>query len=313
MIAVDDLHKSYGGHPVLRGVTFACRPGRVTGFLGPNGAGKSTTLRVLCGLATADRGTALVDGLPYADHEQAGTQVGVMLDTSALHPGRTGRESVRLVAMMTRQSRSRADETLEMVGLADAAGRRVGQYSLGMRQRLGVAVALVARPRTLILDEPVNGLDPEGIHWIRTLIRGFAADGGTVLVSSHLLNEVAATVDDVVIIGAGRVVRESALADLAGVDEGTVVETLDPDRLAAALVARGLAYEAAGAGVRVQAPPAVLGQLLLDERIVATALVPSRRSSIEDVFLQVTADASGPGADPMMPSRAAAARQEVAV
>ena len=288
MIEVRGLHKTYAGRPVLQGVTFSCRPGRVTGFLGPNGAGKSTTLRILCGLATADRGDALIAGAPYASHPHVGAQVGVMLDTSALHPGRTGRESVRLVAMMTGQSRARADQTLERVGLAGAAGRAVGGYSLGMRQRLGVAIALIGDPETLILDEPVNGLDPEGIHWIRTLIRGFAADGGTVLVSSHLLNEVAATVDDVVIIREGRVVQQSSLADLTRVDHGVVVETAEPERLRAALARRGLASEPAGTGILVQAAPAVVGQLLVDERIAPTALVPSQRSTIEEVFLELT-------------------------
>ena len=288
MIEVRGLHKTYAGRPVLRGVTFSCRPGRVTGFLGPNGAGKSTTLRILCGLAEADQGVALVDGVRYVEHANVGSRVGVMLDTSALHPGRTGRETARLVAMMTGQPRSRADETLELVGLSRAAGRTVGGYSLGMRQRLGVAVALVGDPETLILDEPVNGLDPEGIHWIRTLIRGFAADGGTVLVSSHLLNEVAATVDDVVIISEGEVVRQSSLADLTRTDHGVVVETLHVDRLRAALTARGLAFEPAGAGTLVSAAPALVGQLLVDERIPPTALVPSQRSTIEDVFLELT-------------------------
>lgn len=288
MIEVIDLHKAYAGHPVLQGVTFSCRPGRVTGFLGPNGAGKSTTLRILCGLAKADRGEARLGGVRYADHRNVGSRVGVMLDTSALHPGRSGREAARLVAMMTGQPRSRADETLELVGLSGAAHRTVGGYSLGMRQRLGVAIALIGDPETLILDEPVNGLDPEGIHWIRTLIRGFAADGGTVLVSSHLLNEVAATVDDVVIIRAGRVVRQSSLADLTRVDRSVVVETVEADRLRSALRARGLVYEPAGAGILVQADPGLVGQLLVDERIPPTALLPSTRSTIEDVFLELT-------------------------
>ena len=288
MIEVRDLHKAYAGRPVLQGVTFRCRPGRVTGFLGPNGAGKSTTLRILCGLATADRGEARIAGIRYADHRCVGSRVGVMLDTSALHPGRTGRETARLAAMMTGQPRAVADETLDRVGLAGAASRAVAGYSLGMRQRLGVAVALVGNPETLVLDEPVNGLDPEGIHWIRTLIRGFAADGGTVLVSSHLLNEVAATVDDVVIIREGRVVRESSLAELTRTERSVVVETPELDRLRSVLRARGLAHQPAGAGVLVQAEPGLVGQLLVEERIAPTALVPSTRSTIEDVFLELT-------------------------
>jgi ABC-2 type transport system ATP-binding protein len=290
VIEVRGLQKTYAGRAVLRGVTFSCQPGRVTGFLGPNGAGKSTTLRILCGLAEADAGQALIDGVRYADHANVGSRVGVMLDTSALHPGRTGREAVRLVAMMTGQPRSRADEALDLVGLTKAARRTVGGYSLGMRQRLGVAIALIGQPETLILDEPVNGLDPEGIHWIRTLIRGFAADGGTVLVSSHLLNEVAATVDDVVIIGEGRVVRQSSLADLTRTDHGVVVETIDAERLRAVLTARGLAFEPAGSGTLVSASPAEVGQLLVDERLAPTALVPSQRSNIEDVFLELTSN-----------------------
>jgi ABC-2 type transport system ATP-binding protein len=292
VIEVKGLHKAYAGRPVLQGVTFSCRPGRVTGFLGPNGAGKSTTLRILCGLASADRGQALIDGIPYADHANVGSRVGVMLDTSALHPGRTGREATRLVAMMTGQSRTRADETLERVGLSGAARRVVGGYSLGMRQRLGVAIALIGDPETLVLDEPVNGLDPEGIHWIRTLIRGFAADGGTVLVSSHLLNEVAATVDDVVIIRSGRVVRQSSLADLTRTEYGVVVETAELDRLQTALSGHSLSFEPSGTGILVHAQPAVVGRLLVDERIVPTALVPSQRSTIEDVFLELTTEMS---------------------
>jgi len=227
MIRVENLSKRYGRVVAVSNVTFSAEPGTVTGFLGPNGAGKSTTLRMLTGLTPPTSGTATIAGRAYRDLPNPGRVVGVMLDASAQHSGRTGRETLRVAAGLLGVAPRRADELLEEVGLAGAAGRRVGGYSLGMRQRLGIAQALLGDPAVLLLDEPVNGLDPEGIRWTRTLLRDFASRGGTVVLSSHLLSEVEATVDRLVVIGHGRVVAEGTLAELQGA-QGTVARSLDP-------------------------------------------------------------------------------------
>ena len=216
MISITNLSKRYGAVNAVRDVTFACSPGTITGFLGANGAGKSTTLRMLTGLTRPDAGSATIGGKAFTDLRNPARTVGVMLDTSALHVGRTGRATLRVAAMMAGVPTSRADELLEATGLASAASRRVGTYSLGMRQRLGLALALLGSPAVLILDEPANGLDPEGIAWIRGLLREHAARGGTVLLSSHLLAEVQATADRLVIISAGRIVAQGTLQQLLG-------------------------------------------------------------------------------------------------
>src|SRR3712207_1629575 len=201
MITIDHLTKRYGPQVAVADVSFSCAPGTVTGFLGPNGAGKSTTLRALVGLTPPTSGRVTVTGVRYADLPNPGRVAGVMLDASAQHPGRTGRETLRLAATVLGVPQARADAMLERVGLQGAEKRRVKDYSLGMRQRLGIGQALLGDPSVLILDEPANGLDPEGIRWMRGLLRDFAAAGGTVLVSSHLLREVEATVDRLVEIG----------------------------------------------------------------------------------------------------------------
>src|SRR3712207_1146387 len=190
MITVSGLTKRYGDRTVVDDVSFALDPGTVTGFLGPNGAGKTTTMRMMTGLVPPSDGTATVDGTPYAELPNPGAVVGTLLDASAVHPGRTGRTHLRLLASAVGVDASRVDEVLELVGLSDAGRRRIGGYSLGMRQRLGIAAALLADPPVLVFDEPANGLDPEGIRWMRDLLRGHAARGGTVLLSSHLLGEV---------------------------------------------------------------------------------------------------------------------------
>src|SRR5690349_8510707 len=188
MITVEHLTKRYGNHPAVDNVSFTCEPGTVTGFLGPNGAGKSTTMRMICGLTPPTTGTATVAGVPYRRLDNPGRRIGVLLDASAQHPGRTGREVLTLAALTMGVDRRRVTQTMEQVGLnAAAAKRRVRAYSLGMRQRLGLAHALLGEPAVLILDEPANGLDPEGIFWMRGLLRNFADRGGTVLLSSHLL------------------------------------------------------------------------------------------------------------------------------
>mgnify|MGYP001066860451 CR=1 FL=1 len=214
-IEVQGLTKRYGDRTVVDHVSFTCRPGTVTGFLGPNGAGKSTTLRMLCGLTRPSAGTATVTGRPYRDLPNPARKVGVLLDASAQHPGRTGREVLTLAAMTIGVDPSRVPDMLERVGLDGRAGRRrVRAYSLGMRQRLGIALALLGDPEVLILDEPANGLDPEGIAWMRRLLRGFADRGGTVLLSSHLLAEVEAIADRIVVINAGRIVADQDATEL---------------------------------------------------------------------------------------------------
>jgi ABC-2 type transport system ATP-binding protein len=213
-IRVQGLIKRYGPVTAVNGLSFEVQPGTVTGFLGPNGAGKTTTLRALLGLVTPDEGTATVNGLTYRALPEPLHQVGAMLEASSCHPGRTARAHLRIQALAAEADTSRVDDVLDLVGLADAGNRRVGGFSLGMRQRLGLATALLADPEVLILDEPANGLDPEGVRWLRGLLRGFAEEGGTVLVSSHLLAEVSQTVDSVVIIDHGRLVVQGPVAEL---------------------------------------------------------------------------------------------------
>ncbi|MGZ8744901.1 MAG: ABC transporter ATP-binding protein, partial [Nocardioides sp.] len=207
MITIDSLSKKYGHTTVVDDVSFVAEAGRVTGFLGPNGAGKSTTMRMVVGLTTPSSGTARVAGRPFADLPNPGLEVGVMLDASAQHAGRTGREILTIAQMTMGVPARRVDEMLELVSLTGVEGdRRVGNYSLGMRQRLGIATALIGNPAVLVLDEPANGLDPAGIRWMRDLLRDFANRGGTVLLSSHLLREVEIVADDIVMIGQGRIV-----------------------------------------------------------------------------------------------------------
>ncbi|GAB4084207.1 hypothetical protein GCM10028784_08370 [Myceligenerans cantabricum] len=215
MITADHLTRRYGDFTAVGNVTFEARPGLVTGFLGPNGAGKSTTMRMLCGLTPITSGTAHVLGVPFRELANPGRRVGVLLDASAQHAGRTGREALGVSAMLMGVGRRRVGEVLDLVGLtAKEADRRVKGYSLGMRQRLGLANALLGEPEVLILDEPANGLDPAGIRWMRDLLRDYARSGGTVLLSSHLLHEVERVADEIVVIGNGRIVAKGATEDL---------------------------------------------------------------------------------------------------
>ncbi len=219
VIEVRGLTKRFGPVLAVDRLSFAVEPGSVVGFLGRNGAGKTTTLRMLLGLVRPDAGTATINGRAYRDLPEPLHQVGAVLEASSFHPGRTARDHLRVQALAAQVDPSRIDEVLDLVELRGAADRRVGGFSLGMRQRLGLATALLTEPELLILDEPANGLDPDGVHWLRDLLRGLAADGATVLVSSHILAEVAQTVDSVVILDHGRLVAQSPLADLtAGAD-----------------------------------------------------------------------------------------------
>ncbi|QFY10539.1 ATP-binding cassette domain-containing protein [Nonomuraea phyllanthi] len=236
MIEFQHVSKSYKKVKALDDVTFTVRPGTVTGFVGPNGAGKSTALRILAGLSRATSGTATVLGHPYAELERPGFEVGTLLDAAAHHPGRSGREVLTLGAMLLGLPRARVDEILELIGLTGKEGRRaVGGYSLGMRQRLGIGHALLGRPRALILDEPVNGLDPQGIQWMRGLLRDLAEQGCAVLLSSHLLHEVEQVADHVVMIGRGRVLAQGAVAELSrgrGLEQTFLELTAAADRSA---------------------------------------------------------------------------------
>ena len=292
MITVHDLTKRYGHTTAVDSVSFECRPGTITGFLGPNGAGKSTTLRMLTGLTPPTSGTATVGGVRYRDLPNPGRVVGVMLDAAAAHAGRTGRETLRVAGQLLGTSGTAADAMLERVGLAGAEKRRVGQYSLGMRQRLGIAVALLGDPEVLVLDEPANGLDPEGIRWMRGLLQDFAARGGTVLLSSHLLSEVQATVDRLVVIGQGRVVAEGDLHELLA-GSGTRVRGLDPVALAAALEGAGLTATAGPDGaLTVDGTPEQVGRAAAAARQVLLELRAADGAGLEELFFSLTAGSS---------------------
>jgi ABC-2 type transport system ATP-binding protein len=287
MIDVHHLVKRYGRHTVVDDVSFTCRPGTVTGFLGPNGAGKSTTLRMMTGLTPPTAGAVTIDGRPYAAHPNPGRVVGVMLDASAQHSGRTGVETLRLAARVLGVPRGWADDMLHRVGLSDAGEQRVGEYSLGMRQRLGIGTALLGDPAVLVLDEPANGMDPEGIRWMRLLLRDFAAAGGTALLSSHLLGEVQATVDRLVVIDAGRIVADDDLRSLLA-GRGTTVRGLDPDGLADALAAAGLAVERRDDGsLRVAADAEAVGRVAAAAGQIVLELRDG--AGLEDLFFELTA------------------------
>ena len=289
MIEVDDLSKRYGSQLAVDGVSFRCEPGTITGFLGPNGAGKSTTLRMITGLTPPTAGTTSVLGAGYRDLPNPGRQVGVLLDASAQHAGRSGREVLRLTADVLGVDRRRVPELLDRVGLPrTAAKKRVGNYSLGMRQRLGIAQALMGEPEVLILDEPANGLDPEGIFWMRELLRDFADRAGTVLLSSHLLREVEVIADQLVVIGDGRIVARGSKAELLAAT-GTLVRAVEPDALADGLAAAGLAAATAADGsLVVEAEPETVGRLAAELGVALIELRPADGGGLEQLFLSLT-------------------------
>lgn len=290
-LAVEHLTKRYGDHTVVDDLTFAAEPGKVTGFLGPNGSGKSTTMKMMLDLARADQGWATIGGTRYRNLPNPSCTVGAMIESDAFHPGRSGRNHLRILADATGISPRRVDEVLEEVGLTHAANRNAGAYSLGMRQRLGLAAALLGDPSVLILDEPGNGLDPEGIRTLRDRLRAQAADGGTVLVSSHLLGEVEHLADEVIVINQGRLVTQGALADLQ--QAVSLVRTVDPGQLATLL-------ERAGAITKTRDPHSLIVQdMPLDEigeraftaGIVLHELSP-QAGSLEELFLNWTTSSS---------------------
>jgi ABC-2 type transport system ATP-binding protein len=290
MITVQSLTKSYGDFTAVDDVSLTAEPGRVTGFLGPNGAGKSTTLRVVVGLTPPSSGVATVCGRRFADLPNPGREVGVLLDASAQHAGRTGRGILTVAQRTMGLPSGRVDEMLDLVGLSDKeAERRVRNYSLGMRQRLGVAVALLGDPSVLILDEPANGLDPGGIRWMRALLRGFADRGGTVLLSSHLLHEIEVIADDLVVIGSGRIVASGTKSELLA-SAGTVVSAPETTELARALEGRGVATTRAGDGsLRAAADPRTVGEVALAAGVALTELRAAESAGLEEMFLELTA------------------------
>ena len=290
MITIDKLTKKYGTTLAVDDVSFTAEAGRVTGFLGPNWAGKSTTLRIMVGLTRPDAGSATISGRHYADLPNPGLEVGVLLDASAQHAGRTGREILTLAQQFMGLPRARVEEMLETVSLTPTeASRRVGEYSLGMRQRLGIATALIGDPEVLILDEPANGLDPAGIRWMRDLLRGYADRGGTVLLSSHLLHEIEVISDDIVMIGLGRIVSMGTKTSLLH-EAGTVVRAIDLFALELALTASGLTVTPTdNGGLRTDADAALVGKVACDAGIALTELRAATGAGLEEMFLELTA------------------------
>ena len=291
MIIVEELSKRYRTYTAVDAVSFRAEPGSVTGFLGPNGAGKSTTMRMMTGLTPPSSGRATILGVPYDQLANPGRHVGVLLDASAQHAGRTGREVLRLGALMMGLPRQRVDEMLEVVGLTGGEGdRRTGNYSLGMRQRLGIAHALLGDPQVLILDEPANGLDPAGIHWMRGLLTSFAERGGTVLLSSHLLHEIEVIADHLVVIGRGVIVADGSKAELL-TDVGTLVRGPDAAALARCLDSAGLSYTATpDHAYVVQATGEQIATAAAQDGVVVTELRAADGAGLEAMFLQLTSD-----------------------
>lgn len=293
-VEIRDLSKRFGRVEAVKNLSFDVDAARVTGFLGPNGAGKSTTLRALLGLVRPTTGTATFDGRRYDELERPSTQVGAVFEDAAFHPGRTGRNHLRVLAATGEHPQERVDAVLGDVGLLDAADRRVKGYSMGMRQRLAIAAALLGDPQVLILDEPTNGLDPPGIHWMRGMLREQASRGRAVLVSSHLLAEVAQSVDDVVVIANGELRGQGTLKQVLGGDDGpsTEVRAQDNDRLARALEDRGHAvHREADALLVLGATPEQVGAVAGEARVNLVALGPRGRS-LEAAFFALTAESA---------------------
>jgi ABC-2 type transport system ATP-binding protein len=296
MITVEGVTRKYGDFTAVDNVTFTAESGRVTGFLGPNGAGKSTTMRVMVGLTRATSGTVTISGRRYVDLPNPGLEVGVLLDASAQHAGRTGRETLTIAQQFMGLPRHRVEEMLEVVSLTQTeASRRVRDYSLGMRQRLGIATALIGDPEVLILDEPANGLDPAGIRWMRDLLRGYADRGGTVLLSSHLLHEIEVIADDIVMIGNGRIVAQGTKSELLHAP-GSVVRSADLSSLQRALDELGITASVSEDGaLRTDVDPPLVGKVALEAGVALTEL-RTADAGLEDLFLELTAASQRDGA-----------------
>jgi ABC-2 type transport system ATP-binding protein len=294
MIEAHDLTKHYGDKVAVDHVSFTIAPGSVTGFLGPNGAGKSTTMRMVVGLDRPTAGTVTVNGKPYAKHRSPLSEVGVLLDAKAVHTGRSARSHLRTMAATHNIPTRRVDEVIEMTGLAGVARKRVGKFSLGMGQRLGIAAAMLGDPRTLILDEPVNGLDPEGVQWVRHLVRDLAAEGRTVFLSSHLMSEMAQTADQLLVIGRGRIIIAGPVKDVISSVTGSSVRVRSPR-------ATELAALLAGDGVTLVSPEAGMlelhgitasqvGDTAAEHGIALHELSP-QSASLEEAYMSLTQDA----------------------
>jgi ABC-2 type transport system ATP-binding protein len=294
MIDVNELTKRYGRTVAVDGLSFQVRPGRVTGFLGPNGAGKTTTMRMLLGLDHPSAGRALIGGKPYRELPDPLRRVGALLDSRAVHPGRTSANHLLWLARSNRIPAARVGEVLELVGLEGVARRRAKGLSLGMAQRLGIAAALLGDPEVLLLDEPVNGLDPEGIRWIRNLLKGLAAQGRTVLVSSHLMSEMALTADHLIVIGRGRLLADTSTRAFIEANARSYVRirTPEPERLCDALAAAGITARPAedGALEADVTEPARVGELVAANNLTVHE-VSVRSDSLEEAFMRLTADA----------------------
>jgi ABC-2 type transport system ATP-binding protein len=288
------LRKRYGSTVAVDGLSFSVRPGVVTGFVGPNGAGKSTTMRLFLGLDAPDTGTALVGGRPYAELASPLREVGALLDAGAFHPGRSAREHLRWLAASNGLSRGRVDKVLDQVGLVRATRRKVGSFSLGMAQRLGIAAALLGDPPILLLDEPVNGLDPDGIRWIRGLLRSLAAEGRVVLVSSHLMSELEDTADHLIVIGRGRLIADIAVGDLLKEAGGARVTVRTPEaaRALALLAEAGATVTSSEADTLSVAglEAARIADLAAEQGLRLTELAP-QRATLEEAFIRLTRDA----------------------
>ncbi|MFK0003163.1 ABC transporter ATP-binding protein [Paenarthrobacter sp. NPDC090520] len=290
-LKLENVSKSYGKVKAVRNVSFSCQPGTITGFVGPNGSGKSTTLRMIAGLTRPDGGSIAIQGIHFKDLRNPGTEIGFLLDPSAHHPGRSVRETVGMAAIMMGLSFQRVDEVVQSVGLSNAARRQVRSLSLGMRQRLSLAIALLGNPKYLVLDEPANGLDVEGMRWLKSSIRAFASGGGAVLISSHLLNELESYVDRVVIIDRGSVISDSTIRELGGVDVTEVAgpQLLDIQRV---LRAEGISLRDEGSTqgrpLLVESTPDRIGEILWRYNLQISLLQPSRAVSLEHYYSELT-------------------------
>ena len=295
MIEVQHVTKRYGDKVAVDGLTFTVRPGTITGFLGPNGAGKSTTMRMIVGLDAPSSGTATVNGRSYLDFQAPLHEVGAMLEARAIHTGRSGYDHLRVLALTHGIPMSRVDEVIKLVGLEDVARKRVGGFSLGMGQRLGIAAALLGDPETVILDEPVNGLDPEGIRWVRNLLKSLAREGRTVFLSSHMMSEMALTAEHLVVVGRGRLIADTTVDDFvrqASVGAAVVVRTPEAARLREDLIETGATVSSDERGVlEVHGPTSEqIGALAHDAGIMLYELSP-QQVSLEDAFMRITRDA----------------------
>jgi len=293
MLQIDHLTKRYSSTLAIDDLSFDVKPGVVTGFLGPNGSGKSTTMRIILGLDHPTKGRAIVNGKSYGELKDPLREVGALLDAKSVHPGRTARNHLRALAASNKIKRSRVDEVLEFVGITSVANKKVGDYSLGMSQRLGIAAALLGDPGILLFDEPVNGLDPEGIRWIRDFFRSLANEGRTVFVSSHLMSEMAVSADQIIVIGRGRFITQGSIDDLTATANGTVfVRTSDTKKMIAIVTSKnGIIHEENEQGLTIGGLTSdEVGQAAFEAGITVFELTP-QRASLEDVFMGLTADA----------------------